>query len=164
MTELQNNLWQKIDQFEIDESTSSFTFTDRLVRENKWSYEFAVRAIFEYKRFLFLICNSKSSQTPSDEVDQVWHLHLLYTQSYWIDLCKNTLDKSIHHGPTKGQEEQSNFKAAYQNTLTLYETVFKDVPPKDIWPSPNNRFKYINFTRVNTHKNWVIPKIKLFKI
>ncbi len=100
MTEAQEILWKKIKEFEIDEPSSALTFTERLARENGWTIEFTLRAIEEYKKFMFLICIAEHPLTPSDQIDQVWHLHLLYTQSYWNDFCKNTLNKTIHHGPT----------------------------------------------------------------
>ena len=160
MSVTEQELWDKILDFEIDDPESSFMFSDRLSRENDWSTEFALRAILEYKRFMFLVCISNQPQTPSDQVDQVWHLHLLYTQSYWIDFCKHILGKDIHHGPTKGSEEKGHFKNLYQDTLNLYQLKFDEAPPKDIWPPESIRFGQINFTRVNRHTHWVIPKLK----
>jgi hypothetical protein len=159
MTEDQKKLWHNILNFEIDDINSSLTFSDRLARENNWSLEYSLRAILEYKKFIFLITISKTAQTPSDQVDQVWHLHLLYTQSYWIDLCKNTIQKEIHHGPTKGTEQKAHFKDLYLDTLALYKTVFGHSPPDDIWPDAETRFKNIHFTRINRHKFWVFPKL-----
>jgi hypothetical protein len=80
-------LWLRIKDFELDDQDSHLTFTDRLARENGWTYEFCIRAILEYKKFIYLICLSDQPVTPSDEVDQVWHLHLIYTQSYWKEFC-----------------------------------------------------------------------------
>ncbi|WP_159017878.1 glycine-rich domain-containing protein [Algibacter sp. L3A6] len=162
MNEEQNLLWNKLQSFEIDDIDSSFNFTDRLARENNWSFEYALRAVLEYKKFIFLIAISNFPQTPSDEIDQVWHLHLLYTESYWIDLCKNTIKKNIHHGPTKGLEERGLFKEQYLKTLGFYESTFNERPPEDIWIDVESRFKYVRFTRVNRAKNWVIPKF-IFK-
>lgn len=159
MTEEQNKIWDKIQNFEIDDVDSSFTFTNRLARENDWSMEYSLRAVLEYKKFIFLITISNLPHTPSDQIDQVWHLHLLYTESYWIHLCKNTLNKNIHHGPTKGSEERTLFKEQYLRTLEFYELVFNEIPPKDIWIDVKTRFKEINFTRVNRCENWVIPKL-----
>ena len=161
MTEEQIVLWNKIRNFEIDDPTSSFTFTDRLARENNWTIEYAIKAVFEYKKFLFLILIADFPLTPSDQIDQVWHLHLLYTQSYWIDFCKNTIQKDIHHGPTKGAEQKPLFKDQYLKTLEFYESVFKKKPPKHIWVDVETRFKEIHFTRVNRHKNWIFPKLLL---
>ncbi|GAB1855336.1 hypothetical protein MHTCC0001_01690 [Flavobacteriaceae bacterium MHTCC 0001] len=158
MTEAHRNIWKKIENFEIDDLNSSFTFTDRLARENDWSIEYSLRTILEYKKFIFLITISNVPQTPSDQIDQVWHLHLLYTQSYWIDMCGNTINKMIHHGPTKGSEEKLMFKEQYIKTLEFYKSTFKQEPPKDIWVDANTRFNEIHFTRVNRKRNWVIPK------
>ncbi|WP_430412980.1 glycine-rich domain-containing protein [Kordia sp.] len=159
MTELQVTLWDKVRDFEIDDINSSFTFTDRLARENDWSLEYSLRAILEYKKFLFLVVISEFPLTPSDQIDQVWHLHLLYTQSYWIDFCQNTIQKQIHHGPTKGSEQKPLFKDQYLKTVAFYESIFSKKPPKDIWVDLDTRFKEIHFTRVNRHKNWIIPKL-----
>lgn len=163
MTMQQAELWEKIKDFKIDDSGSSFTFTDRLMRENDWSLEFAIRAVFEYKRFMFLICATDSPKTPSDEVDQVWHLHLIYTQSYWEDFCQNTLGRSIHHGPTRGSEQKSLFKNTYLDTLETYRELFEEEAPQDLWPPEEKRFGSLRFTRINRSNYWVIPKIKITK-
>lgn len=163
MDQSELNLLEKLMSFELDDSNSSFTFSDRLARENDWSLEYSIRAIHEYKRFIYLIIISKEPLTPSDEIDQVWHLHLLYTQSYWKDMCRDLLKTEIHHGPTKGIEERDGFKDAYQNTLSLYKKVFDEEAPKDIWPDGTKRFSSIHFSRVNRHKYWLLPKIKLRK-
>ncbi len=161
MNEYECKLWERISLFEIDDVEADFTFTDRLARENDWSTEFSARAVLEYKRFIFMLCVTKQPLTPSDEVDQVWHLHLLYTVSYWVEMCKNLLGKDIHHGPTKGgQNEKDKYKDFYKETKDFYTSLFNEEPPKDIWPKSEIRFGQIRFTRVNRHRNWVVPKIK----
>jgi hypothetical protein len=40
------------------------------------------RAIGEYRRFLYLTQIAAHDLTPSKAIDSIWHLHLLYTQSY----------------------------------------------------------------------------------
>ncbi|MBL6446019.1 hypothetical protein JMN32_06845 [Fulvivirga sp. 29W222] len=161
---VKEDLWNNIRQFEIDDPESGFSFTDRLIRENGWKRDYAIRAVYEYKKFMYLICIADHPLTPSDQVDQVWHLHLLYTESYWIDFCQNTLLRNVHHGPTKGgNEEKQKFGNWYEKTMELYALVFGSVPPADIWPPGKIRFAEINFTRVNRHRNWVIPKLSLFK-
>jgi len=160
MTEEQSNLWDNIQDYEIDNPESDFTFTDRLARENGWKIGYSLRAIDEYKRFMFLACVSGHSVTPSDPVDQVWHLHLLYTQSYWVEFCKHILGKEIHHGPTKGgTEEGDRYRDLYSKTINSYKIFFIENPPKDIWQPANIRFSEINFKRVNMHRNWVLKKI-----
>ncbi len=159
MTSEQELLWNKIHSFELDDPSNSLTFTDRLARENGWTIEYSLRTIEEYKKFMFLLCIANHPLTPSDQVDQVWHLHLLYTHSYWIEFCKDTLNKQIHHGPTKGgSNENSKFTDWYEKTKQLYKTIFVQTPPVDIWLPSEIRFSETNFQRVNLDRNWIIKK------
>lgn len=152
-------LWQKINRFQLDEPGIALSFSDRLARENGWSLEYALRCVQEYKKFMFLICIAAHPLTPSDEVDQVWHLHLLYTQSYWKDFCGTILGREIHHGPTRGgSKEQDKFTDWYAKTKELYAQTFNEHPPADIWPGSAIRFGKTNFKRINTDDNWIIPK------
>lgn len=148
-------LWKKIDNFSLDNSDDIFQFSERLARENGWDKNFTLRVIKEYKKFILLCCITQNGVTPSDAVDQAWHLHLTYTKSYWIDLCKNIIGKDIHHNPTKGGSgEIEKFDKYYTSTLALYEDIFGVTPPVDIWPSNTIRFADVHFQRVNlsTHK------------
>ncbi|MHB1278692.1 MAG: glycine-rich domain-containing protein [Bacteroidia bacterium] len=164
MTPDQLTLWGKIKDFELDEPTSSLTFTNRLARENGWTIEYSIRAVHEYKKFIFMLCIADHSLTPSDQVDQVWHLHLLYTQSYWVDFCNNTIGKQIHHGPTKGgKAEGEKYNDLYDKTLLLYKALFERNAPADIWPPKEIRFGDVHFQRVNLDRNWIIKKSRLFK-
>ena len=61
-----------------------------------------MRAIEEYRRFLLLGVAAGHPVSPSDTVDQVWHLHLTYTRRYWDTLCRDTLGRLLHHEPTQG--------------------------------------------------------------
>lgn len=159
MNDKELKLWNDIKNFELDDVNISLSFTDRLARENGWTIEFSIRAILEYKKFIFLLTIAKHPLTPSDQVDQVWHLHLLYTQSYWDDFCDNTIKRKIHHGPTQGGETEKNkYTNWYESTKLLYLEVFKIEAPKDIWPSSSIRFSEINFVRVNLNRNWIIKK------
>jgi len=53
MTPEENQLWNRIQLFKIDNETDAFQFSDRLVRENGWTKSYALRVIEEYKRFVF---------------------------------------------------------------------------------------------------------------
>ncbi|MBL4594618.1 MAG: hypothetical protein JKX68_12505 [Flavobacteriales bacterium] len=160
MNTKQLELWEKLCDYELDDPEVKFSFTDRLTRENGWEYDYTLRAIEEYKKFIFLIACSGHPCTPSDEVDQVWHLHLLYTQSYWKEMCESILGIEIHHGPTKGKSQRSESQDYYSKTKTSYQLFFKEEPPKDIWPDAKIRFKYTDFRRVNMHLNKISKKWK----
>lgn len=145
-------LYAKIMSLEIDEENIDFTFSDRLSRENKWKKSYSRRCVDEYKRFIYLSSISNNCLTPSDQVDQVWHLHLTYTKFYWINLCRNILNTELHHGPTKGGEiEIKKYKEQYQDTLNIYKKEFNELPPNDIWPGLEKRFKNADkFIRLNS--------------
>ncbi|MCX6855218.1 MAG: hypothetical protein NTV80_09950 [Verrucomicrobia bacterium] len=166
MSYLEDPLWQKIVAFELDSPASPLQFSQRLARENAWSLDFAQRVIQEYRRFLYLASAAGHPVTPSDEVDQAWHLHLVYTHSYWGDLCPNVLGKALHHGPTKGgASEDSKFRQWYETTLASYQRIFGSVPPSNIWPDSEMRFSSdLQWTRVNAATNWILPKTKIQKI
>ncbi|WP_345954580.1 hypothetical protein [Mucilaginibacter sp. PAMB04168] len=150
MTASESALWDKIKRFELDDNQSSFKFSDRLARENGWDQNYTIRVIEEYKKFVFLCCVSSGSITPSDAVDQAWHLHLTYTKSYWVDFCKNTLNQEIHHNPTQGgSHETKKFNGYYTQSFKVYTEKFKTEPPADIWLDNSTRFSDINFQRVN---------------
>lgn len=155
----EQTLWSKISSFELDDPNVSFCFSERLARENGWPHHFALRVIEEYRKFIFLCCITETGVTPSDAVDQVWHLHLTFTKNYWIDLCKNTLGKEIHHNPTKGgQQEAKKFDNFYTHTAALYKEKFNAGPPPDIWLDNDERFSDIDFRRINMRKYWLIKK------
>ncbi|WP_208419982.1 glycine-rich domain-containing protein [Paraflavitalea devenefica] len=152
-------LWSKLESYSPDNPNDALTFSQRLARENGWPPFFTERVVTEYKKFLFLCMISPHPVTPSDEVDQAWHLHLVYTKSYWNDLCKNILGKDLHHTPTEGgPAERDKFISYYESTLQLYRDKFGYAPPDDIWPPANKRFGDIDFVRANTQTHWLVPK------
>ncbi|MBC7422511.1 MAG: hypothetical protein H7334_03550 [Ferruginibacter sp.] len=134
---LQKELWEKIQNFKLDEPASIFPFSKKLQQENNWTYAFTTKAIEEYRKFIFLCCISPKGASPSDTVDKVWHLHLTYTQNYWVSFCRNTLHKDIHHYPSKGgSDENDKHNNWYRETLNVYETVFGYKALETIWPQP----------------------------
>ncbi|MCU0736684.1 MAG: hypothetical protein MUF20_14420, partial [Methylotetracoccus sp.] len=135
-------------------------FSARLARENGWSQDFARRVIEEYKRFLFLVSVSDHMLTPSEAVDEAWHLHLVYSQSYWEDLCGKVLERPLHHQPTNGgQAQAAHFRDCYERTLDAYEDWFSIPAPKDIWPRAAVRFAVDGeIRRVNTADVWIVKK------
>ncbi len=155
-----HQLWSRIEAFQIDDGEASLSFNKRLARENNWSIEYTQRIVVEYKRFIFLAAISQQEVTPSDQVDQAWHLHICYTQSYWNGLCKEILGVELHHLPTRGGlKEQERFREQYAYTLALYESTFDEPPPDDIWPPVEKRFEAVeSFVRINTQRHWLIPR------
>ncbi|WP_199236273.1 hypothetical protein [Chitinophaga sp. S165] len=160
MTLEEKNLWNKIEAFELDKDNYALKFSDRLARENGWSQDFTLKVIREYKRFIFLCVVCTEGVTPSDAVDQAWHLHLTYTKSYWRDFCRDTLGKEVHHNPTEGGvAEDQKFEKYYDRTHVLYREKFGEEPPADVWLDSDTRFSDIDFVRVNRRTHFFFRKI-----
>ena len=169
MTQVLNStLFNRINNFEISDSGASLTFTARLARENGWSMPYAERVFSEYKKFLFMMATSYKPITPSDQIDQAWHLHLSYTKSYWQELCSEIVGKPLHHNPTRGgTSEDKRYRDQYEQTLAYYKSIFNQDPPADIWPAISLRFNEEDlFVRVNRRVMWTIakPQISAWKL
>ncbi len=134
------DLWARVAAHPFESPNDSLDFLRRLMREQRWSESYARRAIEEYRRFCFLVAVQSESLTPSEAVDQVWHLHLTYTQDYWHNWCDGCLGTRLHHNPTRGGASQgAQFHNQYARTLALYESMFGS-SPADIWPAATRRF------------------------
>jgi hypothetical protein len=153
-------LWNRIACFTPDDPQADYPFTERLRRENGWSRAFAKAAVAEYKRFVYLAAVGPRRVTPSDVVDQVWHLHLTFTRSYWEELCGAVVGRALHHNPTKGGgEEDARYREQYARTLALYREEFGAEPPAAFWSDPRARFAGTRAQRwVDTRRHWVIRK------
>lgn len=137
LPESEQLLWQRIEAFQIDAPDASYPFSRKLSDQEKWTPSFTTQAIAEYKKFIFLCCILPEGASPSPRVDNVWHLHLTYTKSYWTDFCRDTLGKDIHHHPSNGGiSDLKNHRQWYADTLRAYEQVFGKAPPVHIWPAP----------------------------
>ncbi|MFN6010115.1 MAG: TIGR04222 domain-containing membrane protein [Microcystis sp.] len=159
----QTELYKRIQAFALDRPDSQLSFSQRLAKDNGWSLGYTQRAIEEYKKFIFLAVAAGHPVTPSDQIDQVWHLHLTYTRLYWQEFCPKILQTTLHHEPTRGgSSEQLKFGSWYSKTLESYEQFFGHIPPIDIWPKPKDRFgRDLHFIRINSQQSWVLSKPNL---
>jgi uncharacterized protein (TIGR04222 family) len=160
----QHDLWKRILAHRFDDPAARLTFTGRLARENGWPIGYAVRVVDEYRRFVFLAMTAGHAVTPSEDVDQAWHLHLAYTRDYWQTFCRDVLREPLHHGPTRGgATEADRYDHQYRLTLIAYAAAFDAPPPADIWPTPEQRFgPDLAWRRVNVARHWVVPKPRWF--
>ena len=127
--------------YRIGPDDAALSFQHRLARENRWSADYAGRVIHEYYRFCYLAVTADHEVTPSDQVDQAWHLHLTYTRDYWQRFCPVVLGMDLHHGPTAGgQAERDRYYEQYARTLQSYQAAFGEAPPCDIWSPAAERF------------------------
>lgn len=151
-------VWQALDAMRIEPEGASLTFTRRLARENGWSAAYASAVVREYRRFLYLAATGSTPVTPSEQVDQAWHLHLAYTRHYWGELCAAIIGRPLHHGPTAGGgAEGRKFRSLYTQTLARYRDTFGSEPPSDIWPPTEQRFA-TQYQWVDRSRNFVVPR------
>ena len=161
-----NETWKRLVNYNIDDIDSELSFSKRLARDNNWSYKYTRRVIVEYKKFIFLVVHMKKSLTPSDEVDQVWHLHMLYTEEYWDKFCGTIVETKLHHHPTRGgNKEREKFYDWYTSTLDNYRSIFGNAPPDDIWPNLYDRFNRAPYyRRLNINEYLLISKNRLLNV
>ncbi|MCB1230759.1 MAG: hypothetical protein KDN19_10860 [Verrucomicrobiae bacterium] len=156
------DLWERLESFVIGDPAAALSFQQRLARENGWDEIYAARVLDEYRRFLYLMATHEAPMTPSDEVDQAWHLHLAYSESYWNDLCSDLLGTALHHGPTRGGRlEGLRYDRQYQDTLDAYRAEFDTKPPTDIWPSSSKRFgsRYASPVRMFPSRHYAVWRL-----
>ncbi|MCA3635868.1 MAG: hypothetical protein IOC54_03620 [Methylobacterium sp.] len=152
-------LFEALENFQLDDPDALLPFSNRLARDVGWSHRYALRVCDEYLRFLYLGMVASHPVTPSEEVDQAWHLHLSYTRSYWDELCAKVLKRPFHHGPTKGgKDEDALYWKQYAATLELYREEFGTRPPADIWPDTETRFAAMRYATFSPGLTFLCPK------
>lgn len=159
-------LYSQIMDYDFGYGDVHMPFHKRLAMENVWTEQFALRVVEEYKKFLFLTMVAGHEITPSDEVDQAWHLHQIYQKDY-EQFCLGVLGRKLYHKPTQGgPAENKRFDEQYTKTKEDYKLYFQQTPPEDIWPDNSQRFGE-QFVRVSMKSNMIIscntfPKLTWF--
>lgn len=119
----------------VDASTKAFA--SKIARKAGWTNKFALKALFEYKKFVFLGVVSDFNVTPSKIIDQVWHEHLLFTNAY-RQFCNEVIYYTFDHNPEliPMTDQTGNFNDQYIRTIELYKNEFGNEPPSEIWSIP----------------------------
>lgn len=155
---LDDPIWQALAAMRIEPDGAALTFTRRLARDNGWSARYASDVMAEYRRFLYLAATGCAPVTPSEQIDQAWHLHLAYSRHYWGELCGRIIGRPLHHGPTAGgRAEAARYRNLYADTLTRYRETFGHAPPAAIWPPGDVRFAG-TFQWVDTKRHVIVPR------
>jgi hypothetical protein len=158
MTPTEQELYQRICQFNLDTPGVVFPFSHKLSWLCRWSEIYTVRVIQEYKKFLFLAMVADHIVSPPAAIDSAWHLHLLYTHSYWDEFCGELVKKPLHHAPgLGGKQEELKYFHLYELTLQTYQKYF-GTPPVDIWPAPHLRGEPLSFRWIDSKQYWLLPK------
>ena len=80
-------------------------------------------AVKQYKRFLNLkIKYPELNLVPTDDIDMIWHSHILDTEQYAKD-CANLFGKFLHHNPFFGEfgnETQEEMGIMFKETSDMW--------------------------------------------
>ena len=135
------------------EDASKKAFAKKLSAKLGWSTDFALKAIDEYKKFVFLGVASDFNVTPSKVIDQVWHEHQLFTKGY-REFCAEVIFTQFDHSPelVPIDTETGVFNAQYHETLQVYKTEFSIDPPEEIWGKPKFALEKISNSSNYTSK------------
>ncbi len=94
----------------------------------KWELEETKQAISRYLLFLLLVYLYPNSRlVPSQDIDRVWHYHIIDTIKYAED-CEMLFGRFIHHFPYLGQRGKTDgnqLKIAFEQTQVLFQEHFK---------------------------------------
>jgi hypothetical protein len=103
---------------------------DRRGGEQLWDEERVARALLEYKQFLALMYwNPEANLVPSEDIDDVWHTHVLHTARYYTD-CQTIFGCFQDHAPAGGgsADPQEEGMKDRDETLQLFEKAFGEIP------------------------------------
>ena len=80
--------------------------------------------------------------TPSDAVDQAWHLHLTYSRDYWQVFCPKVLGGRPASRPHRWRRETHAIAiiASMPPPWPHTRPSFGEPPPGDIWPEAHKAF------------------------
>ena len=120
-------------------------FVQNLMKEQLIGFNTANRWLLEYRKYLVLAYFIDKMISPSEQVDQVWHLHMTYTQHYRATY-QTLIERDFKHAPSSGgSSEGKKFEDIYLETLKFYKAMFLICPPDDVWETPQQRFEMRNF-------------------
>lgn len=113
---------------------SYHAFAHKIAHKHGWKTPFALRALNEYKKFIFLGLVSDFQVTPSKIIDVVWHEHILFSKAY-REFCEQVIGQPFDHYPelVPLEDQTGRFSAQYLDTIDLYKKEFSQDPPADIW-------------------------------
>ncbi|KAJ3148514.1 hypothetical protein HDU86_007444 [Geranomyces michiganensis] len=117
--------------------------------------------VTEYLKFLYIKyhCNDWNANifSPSQIIDEVWHLHILDTRNYHKDIVA-LCGHSVEHNP-EGPYDAEQQEVRYAATVAVYHGLFGCVPDaaRVIWPLASARrgFEHLKLDR-HVHERHVL--------
>lgn len=131
------SLWDNVVSKFGGANASAKAFAHKLAIKRGWKDSFALKAVSEYKKFIYLGVVSDFVVTPSEIIDKVWHQHILFSKAY-RNFCNDVIEYEFDHTPELIPllTQTGIYNAQYLDTLALYKKEFDMEPPADIWGTP----------------------------
>ena len=110
--------WQKIQSIDIS----------KIIKKLKKDTSNEKISDIGYRQFLYLVSevdrlNLNIDLTPTKEIDEVWHAHILHTKQYYDD-CQKALGYFVHHTPSFEENTTEKSKKAFTKTICLANSIF----------------------------------------
>jgi len=140
---MKKQLWLRLKQYHFDDlvppqlsdhvrrifggtDPSTQAFASKLARKLGWTRVFSLRAIEEYRKFVYLGMVSEASVTPPKVIDQVWHEHLLFSRPY-REFCRDVLKRDLittrSSYPAKGKRRHSTRNTTPRSSSTATSSI-----------------------------------------
>jgi len=125
---------------------------EKMIKRDGWTADSIGQGIRLYRNYLILrLKYPNETLPPSEDVDEVWHHHILDTSKYRID-CKAIFGEYLDHYPYFGMDENSNLDdlaSAYERTQDLHFQEFGYRIPRIRYPLPLRWLSYFNEVTVD---------------
>jgi hypothetical protein len=112
--------------------------------QSGWTRQQTTWAINRYKMFLSVVyLHPHTPLVPTQEIDIVWHCHILHTRKYFQD-CQMLFGRFIHHEPdvqASRQAKQLALDAAFTQTTALLVQYFGEAALDDAKLEQSDRSK-----------------------
>lgn len=100
---------------------------NKMISDQGWTCKDAEKACQLYRNFLFLSAKYPEKRLPpSEDVDEVWHNHVLATKKYMAE-CDAIFGKYMHHYPYFGIDKKTDLTDlgnAFMETQRLHKEEF----------------------------------------
>ncbi len=122
LSPINENQWSRIAAIDLA------PIATQMVRDQEWSQARAASAERRYRRFLYLkTILPEGNASPTHEVDQFWHQHIINTRKYGPD-CEHAVGHFLYHSFLSPEEEAdaATLHAIWLDTQAAYEALFEE--------------------------------------
>jgi hypothetical protein len=135
---LDAELWRRVQALDLTAPAEQF------VLYRGWTAEKAKRVELRYRRFFYLkAALPGDAASPTDEIDEFWHQHIINTRRYGAD-CNAVAGRFLHHSflSTADEKKAREIRIVRLTTEICYEKLFGEPYEQTVgaallarWPS-----------------------------